>query len=465
MTQKNSSQFIRALGLFPAIAVNMSQMVGIGPFITIPLMLSAMGGPQAILGWIVGALLAMADGLVWGELGAAMPGTGGSYVYLREAYQYYAGKLIPFLFVWSTLLATPLIMSTGMIGMAHYLGYFWHGMTSLQTKLLAVGITILTVALLYRKIDSVSRITQILWAGMLLTVLMVIAAAATHFHPQLAFSFPSGAFQLTPRFFMGLGSGLLIAVYDYLGYYTAAYLGDEVKNPGRVIPWSIILAIFGVAVIDLSMNIGIIGVVPWREAMKSTTIGTLFMLRAWGPTAATVLTALIVWTAFASVYTGLLGGSRLPYNAAQDKLFFKSFGKLHPRLKFPHISLLVMGAFTALFSFFNLSTIINALMAISIVVQFIGQVVALTLLRIKQPGLKRPFRQWLYPIPSLVALLGWIYVFMSSGWPAIRLAILWTVLGVAAFLFWAYREHVWPFHPLQEEVHERYQGVPLGGDQ
>lgn len=456
MNNNKHPRFIRALGLFSATTINMSQMVGIGPFITIPLILSAMGGPQAILGWIVGALLAMADGLVWSELGAAMPGTGGSYIYLREAFQYYSGKLVPFLFVWSTLLATPLIMSTGMIGMANYIGYFWHGMTPLDTKFVAVGITIITVALLYRRIDSIARITKVLWGGMIVTVLMVVVAAATHFHPNLAFSYPKGAFALTPKFFEGLGGGLLIAIYDYLGYYTSAYLGDEIKNPGKVIPGSIILAIVGVGMIDLLMNVGMIGVVPWQEAAKSSTIGTLFMLKAWGPTAATVLTLLILWTAFASVFTGLLGGSRLPYNAAHDKLFFKSFGDLHPRLNFPHVSLLVMGGFTAIFSFFSLSTVINALMAIAIVVQFIGQVIALTLLRIKQPALKRPFRQWLYPIPSFLAFVGWIYVFASSGWSAIRLAIIWTVLGVGAFLVWAYRERVWPFHALKDEVRESF---------
>lgn len=445
---------IRALGLFQATTVNMSQMVGVGPFITIPLIISAMGGPQAILGWIVGALLAMADGLVWSELGAAMPGTGGSYIYLREAYQYYAGKLMPFLFVWSTLVVTPLTMSTGAIGMADYLSYFWHGMTALDTKLTAVAITIITIALLYRRIDSVGRITQVLWGGMIVTVLMVIVAAATHWHASVAFSFPHGAFALSPKFFMGLGAGLLVAIYDYLGYYTSAYLGEEVKDPGRVIPRSILLAIVLVAIIDLSMNVGMIGVVPWQVAEKSKDIGTLFMQHVWGTPGAVIITLLILWTAFASVFTGLLGGSRLPYNAARDRLFFASFGKLHPRLRFPNVSLIVMGVFMAFFCFFSLSTIINALMAVSIVVQFIGQIVGLTILRAKQPGLKRPFRQWLYPLPSAVAFVGWIYIFVSSGWSAIRLAIGWTVLGVIVFLFWSHHHHDWPFGPT--EIKEAY---------
>lgn len=450
---KQENGLVRAIDLFQATAINMSQMVGIGPFITIPLILSAMGGPQAIFGWIAGAILAMADGLVWSELGAAMPGEGGSYVYLREAFQYRTGKLMPFLFVWSTLIATPLIMSTGMIGMANYLSYFWPGMTSLDTKLVAVVITIITVALLYRRVDSVSKITNVLWAGMIITVLLVIVASLTHFNAHQAFAFPKGAF--TPsKFLLGLGSGMLISIYDYMGYYTACYMGDEIKNPGRTIPRAVIFSILGVAAIDLLMNIGIIGVVPWKTAMNSQNIGTLFMQMVWGRPGAIIITLLILWTAFASVYTGLLGASRLPYNASADGLFFRSFGKLHPKHNFPHISLLVMGAVTAICCFLNLTEIINALMAVSIIVQFIGQVVALTVLRKRQPNLHRPFRQWLYPLPSIIAFAGWAYVFYSSGWTAIEWAVGWTVLGIIAFLIWSSREKQWPFG--EKKIHEQY---------
>jgi amino acid transporter len=304
--------YIRGLGLFPATALNMAQMVGIGPFITIPLIIAAMGGPQAILGWIVGALIALVDGLVWAELGAAMPRSGGSYTFLRESFQYSSGRFMPFMFVWSTLLVTPLIMATGMIGMTDYFGFFWH-MNSVESHCIAVAFTVLTVALLYRRIDKVARLTNILWAGMIVTVLVVIVAAYTHFNAHLAFTYPAGAFDFSGKFFAGLGAGLVLAVYDYFGYYTVTYVGDEVRNPGKVIPWSIILSVFGVLIIDLSMNIGIIGVVPWQLAEKSTAIGTTFMERIWGTPGAAVLTVLIIWAAFASGYTGLLGASRLPW--------------------------------------------------------------------------------------------------------------------------------------------------------
>jgi amino acid transporter len=445
--------FIQALGLRSATALNMAQMVGIGPFITIPLIIATMGGPQAVLGWVVGAVIALVDGLVWAELGAAMPRSGGTYTFLREAFQYRTGRLMPFMFVWSTILATPLIMSTGMIGMADYLSYFF-SMSSMESHWIAVAFTVITVALLYRRIDSVARLTNLLWVGMIVTVALTIIAAFSHFSPHLAFTYPAGAWHLDGKFFTGLGAGLVLAIFDYFGYYTVTYVGDEVRNPGKTVPWSIIISILAVLVIDLTMNIGIIGVVPWQVAEKSTAIGTDFMLRIWGRPGATVLTILIIICAFASVYTGLLGASRLPFNAARENLFFKPFGKLHPRLRFPHISLLVMGAVTAVACFLPLTTVINALIALTLWTQFIAQVAALTILRRRQPGLKRPYRQWLYPIPSILALVGWIYIFQASGRQAIELAIAWTVLGLIAFLIWARVEHVWPFGP--KEVNEEF---------
>ena len=443
--------FIRALGLFPATTLNMAQMVGIGPFITIPLIIVAMGGPQAIFGWIIGALIALADGLVWAELGAAMPRSGGTYTFLRESFQYSSGRFMPFMFVWSTLLVTPLIMATGMIGMTDYLGYFF-SMTTTESHLIAVGFTVVTIALLYRRIDSVAKLTNILWGIMIVTVLFVIIAAYTHFSAHLAFTFPAGAF--SGKFVGGLGAGLVLAVYDYFGYYTITYVGDEVRDPGRVIPWSIILSILGVLVIDLSMNIGIIGVVPWQQAEKSTSIGTDFMQRIWGTPGASVLAVLIIVAAFASVYTGLLGASRLPFNAAREGLFFRPFGWLHPRLHFPHVSLLVMGLVTAVACFLPLTTVINALIALTLWSQFIAQIVALTILRHKQPNLVRPYRQWLYPLPSLFALAAWIYVFQASGWSAIRIMLGWTAAGIIAFLIWARIEHVWPFG--SKEIREEF---------
>src|SRR5271170_1788564 len=295
-TNKQIPHFSRSLGLIPAIAINMTQICGIGPFITIPLIVATMGGPQALLGWVVGAILVMCDGLVWAELGAAMPGAGGTYIYLREAFQYRTGRLMPFLFIWTVMLTIPLIMSTGVIGMVNYLGYYFPNMNWWEIHGISLLATGLVIFVLYRNISSIGIITTILWIVMLITVGGVILAAFTHFNPRLAFSFPHGAWKIGGPFFSGLGAGLLIAVYDYLGYNTTAYMAEELRDPGRVLPRSIIYSILGMMAIYLVMNVGVMGVLPWQQVAKSSSIGSAVLEHTWGKTAAIIFTGLIIIT-------------------------------------------------------------------------------------------------------------------------------------------------------------------------
>lgn len=454
VTTQERRGFVRSIGLFPAIAINMTQMCGIGPFITIPLMVAAIGGPQAIIGWIAGAILALADGLVWAELGAAMPGAGGTYLYLREAFQYRTGKLMPFLFVWTAVLFIPMIMSTGVIGLVSYLGYLWPNMTTWETWLVSVAVVVIVIFALWRKVGDIGFLSTILWVIMLLSILAVTVASFTHFSPSLAFTYPNGAFTLNGQFFMGLGAGLVIGIYDYLGYNTTAYMAGEVRNPGRNIPLSIIVSIVLIMLFYLAMNVGVLGVEPWEVVAKSSSVASLVLEKNWGPIAAQIVTVLILITAFASVFMGLLGGSRVPFNAARDGLFFRQFARLHPRHQFPVVGVLVMGLLTAFFSFFSLATVISMLTAVIVLVQAVAQIVALTVLRRRQPGLRRPYRQWLYPIPSIIALIGWIYVYYASGWLPIILSLAWVVVGIVAFIIFAKVENIWPFAPI--EVREEF---------
>jgi amino acid transporter len=451
---ERQGHFHRSIGSFSAIAINMTQMCGIGPFITIPIMVATMGGPQAIIGWIIGALLAIADGLVWSELGAAMPGAGGSYLYLRQAFQYRSGKLMPFLFAWTAMISIPLIMSTGVIGMAQYLGYFFPNMSWLETHLIGLGATVLLVVALYRRIESVRYLVTGLWIVMLVTVVLTIAACYSHFNAALAFTYPPGAWTLDGRFFAGLGAGLLVAVYDYLGYNTTALMGSELKNPGKTMPRSIIVSVVAMMAIYLIMNIGVLGAVPWQTVAKSSSVVSLAVTTAWGPVAASIITALIVVTAFASCFAGLLGGSRVPFNAARDGAFFAVFGRLHPKLGIPHVALIVMGVITAIGSFLDLGTLISVLIAVGILLQGIAQIVALSVLRRRQPGLHRPYKQWLYPVPSIIAVLGWIFVYVSAGILPIVLSLVWIAVGCVCFVIWAKINKAWPFAPVViDEAH------------
>jgi amino acid transporter len=232
-------------------------------------------------------------------------------------------------------------------------------------------------------------------------------------------------------------------------------MGAEMRNPGRVIPWSIIVSILGIMVLYLALNIGVLGVVPWQNVAKSSSIASLVLEQIWGKGISSVVTVLIIITAFASVFAGLLGGSRVPYNAARDGLFLRQFGKLHPRYHFPHVALIVMCVITAIGSFFNLATVISMLIAVIVLIQGLGQVAALVVLRRRQPNLKRPYRMWLYPLPLIIALVGWVYVYYSSGLLPILLSLAWVAAGVVAYLIWARFERTWPFGP--KEIKEEYQ--------
>jgi len=455
--QPANDHLVRGLGLLQATALNMMMMVGIGPFIVVPLMLGAMGGPQAMLGWICGAVLALCDGLVWAELGAAMPRAGGSYVYLREAFGPGRwGRLLSFLFIWTILFQAPLSMSSGMIGFADYFSYLVPalgtagpglGDRTLAHRLLAAGLAAFIVFLLYRRITTIGRMSVVIWAAVMGTMLWIIVGGLTHFDASLARDFPPDAFSLSPAFFLGLGSAMLISIYTYLGYQNVNYLGGEIKSPERVIPRAIVISILAIGALYFLMNLGLIAVIPWREALESKFIVSTFMERLYGPAAARVATGLILVAAFASVFALTLGYSRVPYAAALDGGFFRVFARLHPAKQFPHVSLLAVGGAGILFSFlFRLADVIKALIAIRVLVQFVSQVVGLMLLR--QSGrIEFPFRMWLYPLPALLALVGWLWVFFASGrfFIALGCSILLGGIGVYLLRAWALGE--FPFVP------------------
>jgi APA family basic amino acid/polyamine antiporter len=446
----------RRFGLLQATALNMSNMIGIGPFITIPILMSALGGPQAMLGWLVAVLVTIPDGLVWSELGAAMPGSGGSYVYLREAYgRERYGRLVAFLFIWQFILSGPLEIASGYIGFSRYARYAWPDLTSGHVFLVAAGVGLLNIILLYRRIEAIGTLTVSLWVGTLLTTSAVIVSGALHFDSARAFDFPPGAFDFSLGFLLGLGAASRVGIYDYLGYYDICYIGDEVKDPGRVIPRSILISIVAVAALYFAINLSIIGVVPWREFVpadahpESEFIVSTFMERLYGPQVATVFTFLILWTAFGSVFALLLGYSRIPYAAARDGYFFSVFGRLHPTKRFPHVSLMVLGCISIVCSLLPLGVVIDVLITTRILVQFIGQVFAVMLLRANRPEMPRPFRMWLYPVPAIVALAGWIFLLLTSGWLLIALGVGTLALGIVCFLVWSWRLRRWPFQPQQ----------------
>ena len=477
MTGSGDEKLIRGVGVSGATALNMIDMIGVGPFITMPLIIAAMGGPQAMLGWIFGALLVMCDGLVWAELGASMPKSGGPYYYLKEIYgERKLGRLMSFLFIWQLTFSAPLSIASGCLGFALYATYAFPslGITLFQrdsninlpllgdlgvsiaasyATFVAIGLCLVCVVLLYRKITVIQRLSKFLWVGVIVTIAWIIFAGLSNFDPAIAFDFPPDAFTLRPEFFLGLGSALLIAVYDYWGYYNVNFFAGEVHEPEKTIPRAIIVSIALVALIYIVMNIAILGVIPWRDFGESANsdarryVISVFMEKLYGPTAGIIATLLIMWTAFSSVFSLLLGYSRVPYAAALDGNYFKVFSKLHPEHRFPYVSLLTLGGIAALFCFLRLADVIAALVVIRIIIQFLAQIIGLMILRSTRPEAPRPFRMWLYPLPAIVAVLGFIYVLFSrpNFQKEIKYAGVLIVAGLAIYLFRSYRRKEFPF--------------------
>lgn len=417
----------RGLGLKEATALNMIDMVGIGPFIVVGIVIQEMGGPQCLLAWLAGALLALMDGFIWAELGAAMPLAGGSYVFLREAYGPGRwGRFMSFLFIWQTMFQAPLVMASAAIGFAQYALYLVPeatrqameaaGTLGLLRKSISGGLVILLVILLYRRIATVGKISLFLWVGVFGTMAWLVWGGATHFDARLVFAFPEGAWDLSWIFWAGLGAATVQTIYTYLGYYNVCHLGGEIRDPERNIPRSIFISIIGIAVLYLLMQTSILGVVPWQEAQRSPFIVSTFVERIYGAGAAKFATAMILWIAFGSLFALTLGYSRIPYAAAADGTFFSVFGRLHPTKHFPHVSLVALGATAFVFSLLlPLREVIRAILAMRILVQFIGGAVGVVMLRRRWPPERLPYKMWLYPAPVVGVIVMWLALFFSTG--------------------------------------------------
>ena len=444
---------VRGVGLPGAVAINLISMIGIGPLITIPLVLGALHGPLSLVGWILGAGLALCDGLVWAELGSLYPGSGGTYGYLREAFgRERFGRLLAFLFVWQTIFVAPLNQATGYIGFANYAGYVvpWLGTSPWATKALAIGVGIVTIVALYRGIATVARVGIVMAVASLLALGCTIVASYAHFSPALATTVPHDSFW--SGLFAGLGQALIIAMYDYLGYNQSSCIGGEVRDPRRTIPRSIFLSIGIVAAFYITMQLGVLGAIPWQAIVPLADgslpplgqhVASTIVERSFGAPAAIVVTLLVLVTAFASVYGNLLGYSRVPFAAALDGVFLRPFAHVNARHRFPDVALVVMGLLALPACFFPLDQVINALTTGIVLVQSIAQLAALVLLR--RRGIVAPYRMWAYPVPLAIALVGWTYVFVESGLGAIVFGIASVSVGAIVFFARAARAREWPF--------------------
>jgi amino acid transporter len=440
----------RRMGIFGACTSNMLNMIGVGPFLSIPLLLVAMHGSKVLLAWTLGAAISLCDGLVWAELGSAMPYSGGPYFYLRHAFgaQSY-GRAASFLVLWSSVFTAPLLIASGAVGFSQYFHYLWPVLDGGRLCLLAMAVCLINIVLLYRRITTISAIAIGLWILVIGTIVWIIIGGAGHiptaFKAQMSGGYPS----LDGVFWKGVGAATLIAVYDYAGYYNVCLIGDELERPEHTIPYSIIGSILLVAVLYILMNLAILGVLPVPEITHSSAIVADYMQAVYSVKFARVADVLILVASFASVFAILLGFSRIPFAAAKQGEFFSVFARVHPTKDFPHVSLVILGLLSALACTLSLSTLISLVIVIQTMVQFLAQCVAVVLLR-KRHVLEQTnkFHMPLYPLPAVIAFMGWLLILISSGVRNIVLALAFTLVGGLAFLYKSRQEQRWPFETL-----------------
>jgi len=472
-----SNGLTRRIGLSSAVALNMMDMIGVGPFLTLPLVIAAAGSRFAVWAWLLGAFIAVCDGLVCAELGAAFPRAGGSYAFLRQIYgEDGAGRWISFLYVWQLSFSAPLSIASGCIGLATFLAYLWPALNTQffvgipwviganihGTNFAAAATCILVTALLYRNLTAIAKLAWVLFAGVLLTLAGVIVSGFVNgAHIGVAHSRGAGLGQFShliawPSGLLlpALAQATMITCYDYWGYYNICFLGSEVKRPEKTIPRAILISIAVVATLYVTMNLAVLpslGAVS-SVAAKAGVQSRLALVAeiaqsAFGRVAGQVLAALILWSAFASVFSLLLGYSRVPYAAARDGNYFSGLAAVHARHGFPHRSLIALGLVATCFCFFSLSQVITLLVVIRILLQFLLQQVGVIWLRFKQPDLKRPFRIPLYPLPPLAAMAGFLFILAYRPNPLRELGAAAAIAasGTVIYIIRARNRAEWPF--------------------
>jgi amino acid transporter len=462
----------RHFGLLHATALNITMIVGAGVFLVVPNMLKELPGPYALLGWLLAGVVILFDGLIWSELGATLPGSGGSYLYLLECYgRSRWGRLMAFLFIWQFLISGPLEIGSGLIAIAQFSSavtpafqefneHHTHTLTLLAAsnpddaiavsinpaRLIALGLGLLMIVLLYRRIAVLGRLTVTLWVGVLVIIGWILIEGFRNFNSAMAFSLAGASPGPPAAFASHVGSVMRLAMYSYLGYYTVCYIGDEVRDPGRTIPRSIVLSALLVCLLFVAVHLAFVGTVPWQEAMNAASLPAEFMKKIYGEGwAVQLITVLLIWSCFGSAFAGILGYSRIPYGAARYGHFFSALGRVHPVHAIPHVSLLLVGGLSLFWSLFSLQTVIDALITTRIIEQFIGQIIGVMLLRRSQPDRARPYKIWLYPLPCAIALAGWLFMYLTAR-PVFMLLGLGTLLaGSGVFLLWSWSTAGWPF--------------------
>jgi len=469
-TKETSDYEDKKLTLLQAIGLNTMNMFGTGPFITIPFVVAATdpAGPQALLGYAMAAFACMNDSLIWSELGSIWPDSGGSYVYLRELYgRNKFGRLMAFLFVWQIMVSGPMECASGFIATAQYISYidgnnsYWHHAG------IAFIMCLLTIFALYREIDDVGSITIVLWIATLMAIIFVIIVGYTTFDTELIQPHPE-AFNDGGKLFMSLGIAARYAVYDFTGYYDVNFVGKEVQNPTRTIPIACISTCCVVACVFFLVDVAVMGSLEWRAEHggyvrlvqsgdnSANYIMAIFCETHISRSFAIFFTLVVAVTIFGSCFSFMIGLAQIPYTAAKDGYFYDWLSHEHPTMRgLSDYSLLFVGAISCLFCFVELSVVIEGMLTMQLLIQFIAQSVGLIYYRYYLPineQEKGAFNVPWFPLPNIIQIIIFSFIFLTTdnyliknGTPLMEVALLFLITGIVFYFLWAKNKGFWPY--------------------
>jgi len=459
LDEDDSSDEDHKFTLTQAIALNTLMMFGTGPFITIPFCIASTvpAGPQALIGYAIAGAACLCDAFVWAELGALYPHSGGSYVYLERCLGPKWGSLMSFLFLWQLLITGPMEIASGFIAIAQYLAYITETYTYAHHSLVAFGFCVTCIILLYRDMKDVGDTTVVLWLGMCAAIVFTLGAGFTHVEPE-NFKMPPITNHLA--FIWSLGNAARFGIYDFTGYYDVNFIGSEVQNPRRVIPLAGIVTCCVVCVIYFATYLAVIAYIPWEEIVQlvegggdgAAFIMSIFCEKMIGRGFAIFFTLVVIYCIYGSCFSLMLGFAQIPYAAAQNNMFFKTFAHEHEKAGFADNALLYMGFFSCVFCFVDLGLVIEGMMTTTLVTMFLANSVALVAHRRKFPDAERPYMMPLYPLPVVIQMIMFGFVFLTSdnyfimgGAPLLECGLAFLLLGCGAFCIFRRQQGEWPF--------------------
>lgn len=455
---------------FQASAMNTLNMFGTGPFITIPFVIASTdpAGPQALVGYALTAFACIMDATIWAELASIWPRSGGSYLYLLHLYGSETwGRLVAFLYIWQFLISSPMEIASGFVAMGQYFAYISRNTSYLHHALIAAVFCSISVLILYRGVKEAGRVTNMLWIVTAVAVALTIAIGTTDFQAS-NLALPPHAFgKTTGSFMMSLGTACRFGLYDFTGYYDACQMAGEVVDPRKSIPRATVITCIIVAVIYFLVYLSVMGYLPWDgpdgfvnlvqgDSNEACFIMSLFTEKACGVWCGRAFTLVVMLTIFGANFAMMCGCAYLPYAAALEGHFFSQLQHRHPtRPDVADYSLLLIGGISFCFCFVPLEALVEAMMTLMLIVQFLGNSVGLLLFHYVRKERQRrriPWRVPLFPLPCILQIVCFGFIltttpsyFARGERPTLELAILFLCIGIASYFAWSRQRRIWPF--------------------